>query len=476
MSSGLVVDLFAGGGGASTGIEAALNQPVDVALNHDEIALDVHRANHPQTRHLTKNVWKAKPLDVTGGRRVGVMWASPDCTHHSLAKGGKPLKKNIRALAWVVCRWAQEVEPEVIFLENVAEFRTWGPLDRTGRPIKARKGETFRRWVRQLERLGYVVDYRMLDASLYGAPTRRRRLFLVARHDGQPIRWPEPTHGPGKLPLRTAAECIDWSLHCPSIFGRKRPLADKTLWRIAQGLRRFVFENPRPFIVKFQQNSIGQEVSAPLDTVMPGAQRFGVSTPLLVKVNHGKQEARSEALDEPMSTVTATQRGHALVCAFLAKHFTERAGGFCGGQQLDLPVGAVTTKDHHGLAAATLARLPAIAAQGNHVADVRAFLAVYYGDDAGQSLLEPLRTITAKHRLGLVTIQGHEYQIVDIGLRMLEPHELARAQFGRFADGYDLSRALTKSKKVQLIGNSVCPEVAEALVRVNVGRREERAA
>jgi DNA (cytosine-5)-methyltransferase 1 len=329
-----------------------------------------------------------------------------------------------------VCRWAKDVRPRVIFLENVSEFRGWGPLGKDGKPIKARMGETFKRWKARLVRLGYQVDYRILDASQYGAPTRRRRLFLIARCDGQAIQWPTPTHGPGLLPVHTAAECIDWSLPCPSIFARKKPLAEKTLWRIAQGIRRFVFENARP-------------ANAP----------------------HGK---------------------HALVGAFLAKHF----GGVVG-QQLDLPTSTITAKDHHSLAAVSLATfrgtdpgqpgsasveqpLPVISAGGIHVAEVRAFLTAFYGQDGGrgkgQRLLDPVRTITAKHRFGLVTIEGAEYQIVDIGMRMLEPHELLRAQFGRFAAGYDLSQAkgksgkTTKAAQIRLIGNSVCPEIAEAIV------------
>ncbi len=249
-SHGLLIDLFAGGGGASTGIEAALGRCVDIAINHDPVALAAHKANHPATRHLEANVWDVKPAEATSGQPVAVLWASPDCTHFSVAKGGKPRKKNIRSLAWVVTRWAKAVQPSVIFLENVREFAGWGPVDAEGFPIKSRMGETFRAWKRRLERLGYVVDYRVLDASHYGAPTRRRRLFLIARCDGKPIRWPEATHGPGRRPYHTAAECIDWSLPCPSIFERTKPLADKTLWRIAQGLKRFVIDAPEPFITR----------------------------------------------------------------------------------------------------------------------------------------------------------------------------------------------------------------------------------
>lgn len=586
---GLVIDLFAGGGGASTGIEAALGRAVDIAINHDAVALAAHKANHPATLHLESDIWEVRPTEVTGGRAVDVLWASPDCTHFSVAKGGKPRKQGIRSLAWVVVKWAKAVNPATIFLENVSEFRGWGPLGPDGRPDKARMGETFTRWKRQLERLGYTLDYRVLDASLYGAPTKRRRLFLIARRDGQPIVWPAVTHGPGKLPVHTAAECIDWSLACPSIFERKKPLADKTLWRIAQGIRRFVMDNPRPFIVgvggragqsaptsdaepvgtitakndraivapslvkvnhgdtaagpdprsesleaplstvtaarrghalvtplltKFQDHSLGQNAQDPLHTVMAGAPRFGVIAPTLIQTGYGEREgqkARVPGLHKPLGTVVAGAAKHALIApvlerqfgqsegapvdepvptvmpggagktalvsAFLAKHF----GGVVG-QKADQPAATITTKDHHSAVAATLVKMrgtnhgadidapaPTITAGGFHIAEVCAFLTAYYGEDAtsGQSLFEPTRVITAKHRLGLVTVQGAEYQIVDIGMRMLEPHELLRAQFGRFAATYDLSAARTKSAKVRLIGNSVAPEVAEAVVRAN---------
>lgn len=514
---GLVVDLFAGGGGASVGIEAALGRSVDIAINHDPVALAVHEANHPGSRHFRSNIWEVDPRDATGGKPVDVLWASPDCTHFSVAKGGKPRKKNIRSLAWVVVRWAQAVRPRVIFLENVGEFRTWGPLDKDGRPDKRRMGTTFRAWKRKLERLGYTADYRICDASLYGAPTRRRRLFLVARCDGQPITWPEPTHGPGRKPLHTAAECIDWSIPCPSIFERKRPLAEKTLWRIAQGIRRYVLENPRPFIVGVGGRA-GQSEATPADapvgtitakndralvtpvftTIDNKSSSKGYSGPLaplptttvenrhaliaptLVQTGYGEREGQApRALDieAPLGTVVAGGAKHAVVAAFLAKHF----GGVVG-QPLDRPASTVTTQDHHALAAATLVKLrgqchahpveapaPTVTASGTHLAEVRAFLVAYYGcEKDGQDLELPLRTVTTKDRLGLVTVEGVEYLITDIGMRMLEPHELLRAQFGRFADRYDLSAAKTKTGKVRLIGNSVCPENAEAIVRANV--------
>jgi DNA (cytosine-5)-methyltransferase 1 len=524
----IIVDLFAGGGGASTGIEAALGRAVDDAVNHDKLALRVHGVNHPRTVHHIASLWEVEPRVVTAGRPVALLWASPDCTHFSIAKGARPREQRIRALAWVVRDWAREVEPEVIMLENVREFLDWGPLypddwpeeELRGTPIPERKGETFRQFVGNLEMLGYRVGWRLLDASHFGAPTRRVRLFLVARRDGQPISWPEATHGPGKLPFRTAAECIDWALPCPSIFERKRPLAEKTLWRIAEGLRRFVLENPRPFVVGCggragqtpptasdaplgtitrkndralvtptiipidQQGSRGTGAAAdePLSTVVTKS-RHALVAPTLIQTGYGErrgQAARVPGLHVPLGTVVATGQKHALVAPFLAKHY----GGVVG-HGVEQPIGTITATDHHSLAAATLVKLrgtctgsdleepmPTLTAGGNHVAEVRAFLTTYYGEGStGQRLDTPLRTITAKARLGLVTVEGHDYQISDIGMRMLEPHELLRAQFGRFAEHYDLSACTTKADAVRLIGNSVCPEVAEALVRANLGER-----
>ena len=515
-----MIDLFAGGGGASLGIEKALGRRVDLALNHDPIALAVHKQNHPETRHLEADIWSVRPRDATEGRPVDFLWASPDCTHFSVAKGGKPRSKGIRALAWAVVRWAKDTRPTIIMLENVAEFKGWGPLGEDGRPVKARMGETFLRWKRSLEKLGYTVDHRILDASRYGAPTKRRRLFIVARRDGLPIVWPDATHGPGLLPFRTAAQCIDWTLPCPSIFERKKPLAEKTQWRIAEGIKRFVLHNPQPFIVGVggragQSDPTGAAEPVGTITAKNGSRASRSVAPSLIKVNHGGQQPRGESLEEPMSTVTAQRRGHALVAptliqtgwgeregqkpraldiekplgtvvagaskhalvsAFLNKHFTGVVG-----QQLDLPMPTVTARDHNSVTAASLIRfnhddhglplnqpMPTITAKGGHLAEVRAFLITYYGQGVGQSATDPMRTITTKDRLGLVTIEGVDYQIVDIGMRMLEPHELLAAQFGTFAKDYDLSAARTKTAMVRLIGNSVPPEEVMALVTVNV--------
>lgn len=518
----MIVDLFAGGGGASVALEAATGEAVDVAINHSEVALAVHRANHSATRHLVTDVFAAAPREVVGRRKVEVLWASPDCTDHSNAKGGVPDRsegKDTRYLAWVVRDWARDVRPRTIFMENVAEFEKWGPLievqikhgPRAGEWVWARDperiGETFRQFVGSLELLGYRVEWRVLDASQFGAPTKRRRLFIVARCDGLPITWPDPTHGPGLLPLRTAAECIDWNIPCPSIFTRKRPLAEKTLWRIAQGLKRFVLDNPRPFIVKVNHGRWEprhESIDEPLSTVTASRRGHALVAPTLQHSGNGErptQAARVYDLHQPLSTVMATGQKHALVAAYLAKHFGDplrrTGGGVVVGQDLGQPLGTVTSRDHHSLAAVTLAHyrgtdeshpgcwdveqpLPTVTASGIHVAEVRAFITAYYSADRapghGQPLTAPMRTLTTRARLGLVLVEGVAHQIVDIGLRMLRPHELLRAQFGEHAEGYDLSAAKTQEDQVMLIGNSVSPPPAIALLRANLPAKLRRVA
>jgi len=468
---GLIVDLFAGGGGASVGISDALGLEPDIAINHDPVALAVHSANHPWTRHLAADVWEVDPREATGGRPVWLLWSSPDCCHFSRAKGSKPRESGRRSLADVVVKWARLSKPSIICLENVQEFSEWGPLCSEGLPIPERKGEEFDRWLGELRAEGYAVEWRTLDASRYGAPTSRRRLFLVARRDGEAIRWPAPTHGgDGQPPLRAAAECIDWSIPCPSIFLTpaevkamglkcKRPLAEKTLARIAEGIKRFVIEAESPFIVP-------EEAAAAA----------------LIQSGWGEREGQAPRvldIEQPLNTIPAGGCKAALVAAFLTKHYT---GVY--GQGLDKPTGTITAADHHALTAASIIKvnhggegfrgqsveepLRTVTATQRGDALVRAFLAKYYGSAVGQSLDDPLHTATAKARFGLVTVAGEDYRIIDIGMRMLEPHELLRAQFGRFAEGYDLSAAKTKKDKIRLIGNSVCPDVAAALVRANV--------
>lgn len=452
----LVVDCFAGGGGASLGMERAIGRQVDVAIDHDKPAIAMHLANHPETHHWCENLWDVDPEEVADGRPIGLAWFSPDCTHFSKAKGGKPRDKRIRALAWIVVRWAARVRPRVICLENVEEFVTWGPLKR-GQPIAERKGETFARFCRQLRELGYELQRRTLAACDYGSPTTRKRLFLVARCDGEPIVWPEPTHGSPKVIAkalkrgpcnlkrwRTAAEIIDWSLPCPSIFlspeeakhiGCRRPLAQKTLARIAEGIRRYVIETREPFIVR-----------------------------------------------APVPTAT-TENRFAMVSAFLAQHF----GGMVGvpasspfptitarGTQNQL-VAATLIKNGHGDKQAFEAREPlrTVVSQGTHHAEVRAFLMRYYSLGGQWSPLDrPVPTLTARDRLalGIVLVDGEPWQIVDIGMRMLTPRELFRAQ--GFPDSYKIDvglngRPASKADQVGRCGNSVCPQFVEALVRAN---------
>lgn len=607
----LIVDNFAGGGGASTGLERAFGRPVDIAINHDAEAIAMHLANHPHTTHYCESVFDVDPAAITGNQPVGLVWLSPDCKHFSKAKGGKPVSKKIRGLAWIALRWAAIVKPRVIMLENVEEFVTWGPLGADGRPCPKNRGRTFRSFVNALARHGYRVEHRELRACDYGAPTIRKRLFLVARRDGLPIVWPTPTHGDPKSaavragalrPRRTAADCIDWSIPCPSIFERDRPLKDATLRRIARGIMKFVVNSDDPFIVKFSQNSTGQTLDEPMHTVMAGAPRFGVVVPhvtkfhansvgsaadaplhtvaaggdcarpagaahamgvvaaTLVKNNFGEtpcqdaagplhtvttqgnkfgvvaatlvqtgygerpgQAPRVPGLDKPLGTIVAGAAKHAAVTAFLAKHY-----GGVTGTCIDVPTGTVTTSDHHAVVTAQLVGcggragqsrprdagepcatitskadtavavshlvklrgtcrdgapadepLHTISAGGTHHAEVRAFLIKYYGEGGQwQDAREPMHTIPTRDRIGLVTIHGEDYAIVDIGMRMLTPRELARAQ--GFPDSYVLDpvvngKPLSKSAQVRMIGNSVCPDVATALIRANFAHEQQLA-
>jgi len=557
----LVVDNFAGGGGASTGIERALGRPADYAINHDPAALAVHRLNHPGTEHICEDVFTVDARRLCGNRPVGLAWFSPDCAHFSKAKGGKPRLRKIRGLAWVAVKWAEQVRPRVIMLENVEEFKGWGPLLPDGRPDPKRRGLTFRRWLGRLRKLGYQVDWRELVAANYGAPTTRKRLFIVARRDGEAIEWPEPTHGDPRLlaggdlfgerlPWRAAAECIDWSLACPSIFERKRPLAENTLRRIAAGVRRFVLEAAEPFIVpvtRGEGSARGRALSAPIWTItaahrgelalvepsMIGVRgRAGQSAPRSAGMPMGTTTAKADcalvaasmmanttkngprAPTQPLKTIT-TGHHHFLTAAFLAQHYGQSIGqdskralgavtginhhsvvlaflnkyrGACSGADAQRPMPTITAgggsarpagaahalglttaflSKFYGAAVGSDLRPPMPAATsgagGGHIAEVRAFLLKYYGTGVGQDLRQPLHTVTSRHRLGLVTVAGVDFQIVDIGLRMLDPAELMLAQ--GFPGDYRLEGS--KAARVALIGNSVCPAVAEALVRAN---------
>ena len=533
LATKLVIDLFAGGGGASTGIELAIGRHVDIAVNHDPAAVSLHQANHPQTRHYVSDVFEVDPLAVTDGQEVGLLWASPDCKHFSKAKGGKPVSKKIRGLAWVVVKWAKLVKPDVICLENVEEFQDWGPLTPDGMPCPINKGKTFRRWKAQLQALGYKIKHRELRACDYGAPTIRKRLFLVARCDGQPIVWPAPTHakapakGSGLKPWRTAAECIDWSIPCPSIFERERPLAEATQRRIAHGIKRYVLDNPRPFIVPVthQGDDRVHDSREPLRTVTSAKRgELAVVAPTLVQTGYGErpgQAPRVPGLDKPLGTAVDGQK-HGLVAAFMAQHntgvvghhMTEPVSTIVGsgstqalvsahvtkfrkgstGSELNDPLHTVTaggeqarpgTGNAMGLVTSNLVKLRGtsnsastaeplgtVSAQGFHHAQVYAFLDRYFGSQQDPRLEDPLHTITTKDRDAVVTVMvdGEPYAIADIGMRMLQPRELYRAQgfpesyvIDRGADG----RVLTKAEQVRMCGNSVCPPIAAALVRAN---------
>ena len=497
----LVVDLFAGGGGASTGIEQAIGRHVDIAVNHDPQAVSLHQVNHPQTRHFVSDVFEVDPLMVTDGQPVGLLWASPDCKHFSKAKGGKPRSKKVRALANVIVEWAEAVRPRIICMENVEEFITWGELDENGKPVPELAGLLFQEWKRKFEALGYVGEFRVLRACNYGAPTIRKRLFGVFRCDGQPIVWPAETHtaapakGSGLLPYRTAADCIDWSIPCPSIFERTKPLAEATQRRIAHGIKRYVIEAAKPYIVRIGQTGHGdggkvRSVGEPLSTVTSKAEHL-LASPTLVQTGYGErpgQAPRVPGLHKPLGTTVDGQK-HALVAAFLAKHYGGEPQPGKTGQPIDAPAPTVMASGGpQALVAANLVKLRGtsssaatddplhtISAQGQHHAEVRALLMKYYGTDQTPELAEPLHTVTTKDRFGLVTIDCVDYYIADIGMRMLQPRELYRAQ--GFPESYIIDRGhdgrvLPKDAQVRMCGNSVCPPLARAIVAANYTERQ----
>ena len=571
----IIVDNFAGGGGASTGMELATGRVVDIAINHDPDAILMHRTNHYQA-----SVWDVDPVEVCRGRPVGLAWFSPDCKHFSKAKGGKPVDKNIRGLAWIVLRWAGTVRPRVIILENVEEFQTWGPV-RKGKPVKKLTGQTFRKWLDQLRNLGYDVEWRELVAADYGAPTTRKRFFLIARCDGRPIVWPTPTHAPAdspevkaglRKPWRSAAEIIDWSLPTPSIFDTKesirekynlaaqRPLRPNTMARVARGVDKFVIKTASPFLVVVNHSGEfrGQDPGEPLQTVT-AKHGYGVAMPVMVAIGQTGGGNRCRSVESPTHTQvskaeecvaspllapwtvtnTTNSTGHPVpepvdtartgggggqmfLSASLVQYHTEQ-GERVRGQGLDTPLLTVDASNRYGLSAVCLEK--------------------YYGTATGQGAGEPLHTITAKDREGVVAahmvklkgtnlggpvsepvqtitaggghfgvvttmiapvspgadlknwpkirellntycgyglkedevilfqITGGLYFMADIGLRMLTPRELYRAN--GFPDDYIIDRDYTgkeygKAKQVARCGNAVPPPFATALVRANI--------
>ena len=473
----IFVDNFAGGGGASTGIEMAIGRSVDIAINHDKDAIAMHRANHPASKHYCEDVWAVDPVEACNGHPVALAWFSPDCKHFSRAKGGKPVDQHVRGLSWVVLRWASLVRPQCIMLENVPEIQTWGPLGADNRPVPKYIGQTFNAFIKMLTTgvdvshpavsemcdaleisplsaqaqkiiagLGYTVEWRVLKSCDYGAPTTRSRLYLIARCDGKPIVWPEPTHAPrdsmevksgAKLPYHTAAECIDFNAPMQSIFGRKRPLAENTMKRIATGIQKFVVENPHPYIVDNRANFLiqyhsetkhdtvrGQNVEEPIMT-LDTANRYG-----LVSLDL----APSQQQEQQVASFIMTMRNN------------------MDGQDLQSP-------------------LSTISCSGAHHALVSAFLIKYYGNGKPCAVDKPLDAITTKDRFALITVHGNPYTIEDIQMRMLQPRELFDAQgfphnyiIDHDADG----KSYPRSKQVARCGNAVTPPVPEALVRANL--------
>ena len=453
----IIVDSFAGGGGASTGIELATGRVVNVAINHDPDAILMHRTNHPHTEHYQASVWDVDPVEVCRGRKVGLLWASPDCKHFSKAKGGKPVDKNIRGLAWIVLRWAGTVRPRVIMLENVEEFQTWGPV-RKGKPVKKLTGQTFHKWLSQLKNLGYAVEWRELVAADYGAPTTRKRFFLIARCDGLPITWPEPTHAPAdsqevkagrKKPWRSAAEIIDWTLPCPSIFDTReevrekyglnaqRPLRPNTMRRVTRGVDKFVIKSGDPFLVivnhagEFRgqslgdplqtitakhgygvanpvmapltatntSNSVGAGAGAPVHTVTTAGNQMLI-TPTLAAIGQTGGGDRGRSVTEPTHT-QVSKAEECVVCPAMIQYHTEQSE-HVRGQAVTDPVMTIDASNRYGIAAATLTK--------------------YYGNDQhGQDIQDPLHTITAKDREGVTMASLSKYYGGIIGAEVSDP-------------------------------------------------------
>lgn len=516
----LIVDGFAGGGGASTGMEMALGRPVDIAINHDPDAILMHKTNHPDTIHLQESIWDVKPLTVTKGRHVSLLWMSPDCKHFSKAKGGKPKDKNIRALPWAIVMWAKQVHPDVIIAENVEEIQTWGPLDKEGYPIPEKKGQTFNIFIARLRKLGYEVEWRELIAADYGAPTTRKRWYMIARCDGKPIEWPAPTHSKGGrnglLPWVPVSTCLDFSDLGKSIFGRKKPLAENTMKRIARGIEKFVLNNPEPFIMQCYgggYTGAGSSIHEPLRTITAVDHNALVSpvlAPYMVTVNHsGAEHHYCNSMEEPFRTITQ-KNGSGIVSPVLIQYHQETASHETRGQSIDDPIMTIDASPRYAIASSFLTKfyksgtgqevtepLHTITTSPGHFGEVRilmvdkeearsefrekcnqvaSFIIEYYGNGQAHSLNEPLHTVVTKDRFALVTIYGIDYIICDITLRMLTPRELYKAQ--GFPDDYIIDhdytgKAYPVSKQVARCGNSVVPIMAKALVDANCGYLKE---
>lgn len=513
----LIIDCFAGGGGASVGIEMALGRPVDIAINHNPQAIRMHKTNHPDTLHLTEDIFKVDLQKYVKGRHVALMWASPDCSSHSKAKGGKPREKGLRILPWAVYKHAKAILPDVILMENVEEIQQWGPLDNEGYPIKERKGEDYQKFITAMKSLGYVFESRELVAADYGAPTTRKRWYAVFRRDGNPIVWPEPTHNKtgtdGLKKWEPIWKYLDLTDLGKSIFGRKKPLADKTMNRIARGLDKFVFNCPEPFIVQVNHggdNFRGQSIHGPMPTITQ-KHGFGTVTPYIMQIGQtGFSADRNRSVEDPMSTVV-TKNEHCLISPLMIQYHSETSKSDVRGQSVDEPIMTLDTSNRYGLVAAFLTKfyktgtgqalwepIHTITTSPGHFGQVSIlvinkedllkngvdeemalkctwvsqFIIKYYGGDVtGVSLEEPLHTIVTKDRFALVTVLGNEYVILDIFLRMLKAEPELKLGQG-FPEDYIIDHDYEGKKypvceQVARIGNSVVPIVAEALVKAN---------
>ena len=475
----LIIDAFAGGGGASVGIEMSLGRPVDIDINHDEQAIRMHKTNHPQTLHLTEDIFKVDLEKYVHGQHVALIWASPDCTSHSKAKGGQPRKQGLRILPWAVYKHARKILPDVIIMENVEEIQQWGPLDENGKPIPERKGEEYQKFISSMKSLGYDFDSRELVAADYGSPTTRKRWYAIFRRDGKPIVWPEPTHSKtgtdGKKKWVPVSSVLNFSDLGNSIFGRKKPLAENTMRRTARGLEKFVFNNPEPFIIQVNHsgdNFRGQNIHEPMPTITQ-KHGFGVVTPLLIQYHSEttKTGVRGQAVTGPLQTIDTSNR-YGLVVAFLEKFYKSGTG-----QSLAEPIHTITTSPgHFGQVSVLAVDWKELQAAGideetaQKATWVSQFIMEYYGCGIGQSLNDPLHTVVTKDRFAMITVLGNEYAILDIFLRMLTPEELKLAQ--GFPPDYIIDRDYNWQKypvceQVKRIGNSVVPIMAEALVSAN---------
>lgn len=516
----LIIDCFAGGGGASVGIEMALGRPVDIAINHDPDAILMHKTNHPDTLHLTEDIFKVDLKKYVKGRHVALMWASPDCTSHSKAKGGKPREKGLRILPWAVYKHAKAIMPDVIIMENVEEIQQWGPLDEAGRPIKERRGEDYQKFITAMKNLGYVLDCRELVAADYGAPTTRKRWYAVFRRDGRDIVWPEQTHSKGGInglkPWEPIWKYLNLNDFGKSIFGREKPLAENTMKRIARGLEKFVFNSEEPFIVQVNyggDNFRGQSLHDPLPTITQ-KHGFGTVTPVIApfieKSYGGNYKGAGSGANEPLHTITTVDHNH-LVTPILIQYHSETTKGGVRGQQVTDPVQTIDTSNRYGLVMGYLTKfyksgsgqslfepIHTITTSPGHFGTVSIlaidrkvlqeagadeetvqkctwvshFIIQYYSAGIGQSLTDPLHTIVTKDRFAMITVLGNEYVILDIFLRMLNPEELKRGQ--GFPADYIIDRDYNWkpypiAKQVARIGNSVVPIMAQRLVEVNCG-------